>query len=99
MATRPGARDLESELLFSWNGLSSVFQISHALILPSAKANNTFHFCLWGIGSVDISEQYCENRLLNTVSCGELETLISHSCDLNVLQAAIVEEPVSERKA
>lgn len=26
---------------------------------------------------------------------GELETLTGHSCDLNVLQAAIVEEPVS----
>jgi len=29
----------------------------------------------------------------------ELETLIGHSCGLNVLQVAIVEEPVSERKA
>ena len=44
------------------------------------------------------SERYRESSLLNMLLL-ELETLIGHSCDLNIFQVAIVEEPVSERKA
>lgn len=49
--------------------------------------------------SLYISERYHEYKLFNVLLLKKkLETLINHSSDLNVL-AAIVEEPVSERKA